>query len=123
MSSGGAVPHAPVPIGEVSAPPFARLPAPEQLFRDRAARFAALVPDHDLSAYLLFLADIATAQDRLLADLPEPEWPPAETVERAYGFGMPPLDRNRFVADAAAAAAISRLPRLLRGIAMPEAAL
>jgi FdhE protein len=124
MNQGGAPPSpsAPIPIGEVASPPFARLPDPHSLFRERADRFAVLSAGHALGPYLRFLAEIAHVQAALAAELPPPDWPPAEAVERAYGFGMPPLDRNRFAPDAALARSFARLAALLRGAEMPDAA-
>ena len=127
MSGAGAPPHGPapadpIPIGEVAAPPFVRRPQPQEMFAERAERFAALAAGHDLGPYLSLLAEVARAQHVLAGALPVPEWPPADAMVRAYEFGMPPLDRNRLVPDAAFAAALRRLPDLLDGAAMPEAA-
>ncbi len=41
--------------------------------------------------------------------MPEPDLPAAEARERAREFGMPPLDRSRFTADAAFDATLDRL--------------
>lgn len=113
----------PIPIGEVAKPPFARLPDPSSLFAERAARFKALAPGHDLGAYLLFLAELALVQDGIQAGLPKPSWPPEDAVARAVEFGMPPLDRNRFAADAAFVETLARLLERLHGVTMtPEAA-
>jgi len=121
VSESGA-PRDPVPIGEVAAPPFVRLPRPETMFRDRAARLRSLAPGHELGPYLFFLASLAEIQDRLQPELPAPAWPPPDAIERAYGFGMPPLDRGAFQPDAAFAAALELLLSRLRGLAMPERA-
>ena len=55
--------HDPVPIGEVSAPPFARLPDPATLFRDRAARLRQVAQGHDLAPYLDFVASLVEVQE------------------------------------------------------------
>jgi FdhE protein len=112
----------PIPIGEVASPPFARLPDPKNLFTERAERFRALAPGHDLAPYLLFLGDVAEQQARAISDAPEPSWPPADAVERALGFGMPPLDRAAFVIDDSFVATLTRLLRGVAEVAMPELA-
>ncbi|HTI85295.1 MAG TPA: formate dehydrogenase accessory protein FdhE [Alphaproteobacteria bacterium] len=115
-------PEAGTIIGEVASPPFARLPEPSTLFTERAERFQALAAGHGLAAYLLFLADVARVQARTLADAPEPTWPEADAIERSYGFGMPPLDRNAFVLDNAFTALLSRVIAGLGEVVMPELA-
>lgn len=101
MTSIGAPGHDAVPIGDVSAPPFARLPDPSTLFAARAARFAQLAEGHDLGPYLRFLSGIAAAQAAIVPSLPQPGLASAEDRARARDFGMPPLDRTRFAADPA----------------------
>ncbi len=87
----------PTNIGEVSAPPFARLPDPSQLFLRRAQRLAMLAEGHQLGPYLRFLARLAEAQHSIQVSLFDPEEPDMEASERARSFGMPPLDRNRSI--------------------------
>src|SRR5215467_5167408 len=94
----------PTAIGEVSAPPFARLPDPRLLFSGRAERLNVLAEGHQLGPYLCFLADLAEAQHDIQDSLPEPAMPEAEARERARSFSMPPLDRNKLALGAAAAA-------------------
>jgi FdhE protein len=112
----------PIPIGEGVSPPFARLPDPATLFADRAERFRALAPGHGLAVYLGFLAELSQLQARAVADAPEPTWPATDLVERSYGFGMPPLDRNGFVMDEAFVAILARVIAGLADVAMPELA-
>ena len=113
----------PIPIGEVAKPPFARLPDPSSLFAERASRFKALAAGNDLGPYLLFLAELALIQDGIQEGLPKPSWPPEDAVARAVEFGMPPLDRNRFAADAAFTETLARLlERLHAATLTPEAA-
>lgn len=112
----------PVPIGEVAAPAFVRLPDPISLFAGRTQRLRALARGHELSAYLLFLAGLAEAQYRIQDDLPPPAMPDAASRERARSFAMPPLDRSSFTPDAAFDATLSRLLSLVRTMQMrPEA--
>jgi len=112
----------PVPIGDVAAPAFVRLPDPFNLFSARARRFRHLAEDHDLKPYLLFLADLADAQDRTLPELPAATLPEPDTLRRAREFGMPPLDRNHFVADPVLDATLERLLSLVEDIPMPQVA-
>lgn len=123
MSKVGTPRHDPVPIGQIAEPPFARVPDPGSLFALRADRFRAVARDHKLAPYLLFLAELAQAQHRIQDDLPAPDMPAAEERERAREFGMPPLDRSRFTADAAFDLTLDRLLSAARDIDMPAPAL
>ncbi|HWM49086.1 MAG TPA: formate dehydrogenase accessory protein FdhE [Xanthobacteraceae bacterium] len=122
MSETGASARSPVSIGEVANPPFARLPEPHIHFRLRAQRFAVLSQDHELRPYLRFMAGLAEAQHRVQEGLPAPELPADKMVERARRFGMPPLDRHRFTADATFETTLDRLVALATQIEMPQAA-
>src|SRR5262245_61484747 len=122
MSKAGAPRHDPVPIGEVARPPFARLPDPASLFHLRAERFAALAQHHELGRYLRFMAALADIQHRCQDGLPHPVMPADDARRRAAEFGMPPLDRNLFVVDAAFEATLDHLFALAQGLDMPEAA-
>lgn len=109
MAQVGAPRHDPIPIGEVSAPPFARLPDPASLFMQRGERFRALADGHELKPYLLFLADLCFVQHAVQDGLPEVELPAADALARAREFGMPPLDRSRFTADVACDETLARV--------------
>jgi FdhE protein len=113
---------APIPIGDIANPPFARVPNPATLFARRASRLQELARSHDLKAYLQFLALLSSAQDRAQADLPPVDPPADDATARAREFGMPPLDRNRFTIDSTLETTLDRLPPLLSAIDMPEAA-
>jgi FdhE protein len=120
MSKAGAAGHDPIPIGEIAAPPFVRLPDPLTLFATRSLRFRALAETHRLGPYLLFLAALSECQHRIQKDLPEPDLPTADARARAREHAMPPLDRNRFTADAAFDATMDRLLPLAATIDMPN---
>ena len=120
MSKAGAPRHDPIPIGEIAAPPFVRLPDPLTLFATRSLRFRTLAEGHQLAPYLLFLAAISECQHRIQKDLPEPDLPADDTRERAREHAMPPLDRTRFTADAALDATLDRLLALAATIDMPD---
>lgn len=119
MSKAGAPRHDPIPIGEIAAPPFARLPDPTDLFAKRSLRLRVLAEGHQLGPYLLFLAAISECQHRIQRALPEPDLPADEVRARAHQHGMPPLDRTRFTADAALDATLERLFALVTDIDMP----
>jgi FdhE protein len=120
MSKAVAPRHDPIPIGEIAAPPFVRLPDPLTLFATRSLRFRTLAEGHQLAPYLLFLAAISECQHRIQKDLPEPDLPADDTRERAREHAMPPLDRTRFTADAALDATLDRLLALAATIDMPD---
>lgn len=121
MSKGGAPRHDPVPIGEVVAPPFVRLPDPAILFSARAERFRAVAHGHQLAPYLIFLADLSDVQQDIVAGLPHVEMPDAATLERSRLGAMPPLDRTRLPSMAAFEVTLGRLLEAARGLAMPTA--
>ncbi len=120
MSKAGAPRHDPIPIGEIAAPPFVRLPDPLTLFAARSLRFRTLAEGHQLAPYLLFLAAISECQHRIQKDLPEPDLPADDARARAREHAMPPLDRTRFTADAALDATLDRLLALAATIDMPD---
>jgi FdhE protein len=122
MAKLGVPRHGPVPIGEAVNPVFVRLADPLELFATRAERFSVLAEGHELKPYLLFLADLVRIQHRIRSGLPQPDATDPETVKRAREFGMPPLDRGRFVPAPPFDATLDRLLSLAGDIAMPEAA-
>jgi FdhE protein len=120
MSKTGAAGHDPIPIGEIAAPPFVRLPNPLTLFATRSLRFRTLAEGHQLAPYLLFLAAISECQHRIQKDLPESDLPAQDARARAHEHAMPPLDRTGFKADAALDATLDRLLALAATIDMPD---
>jgi FdhE protein len=122
MAQVGAPRHDPIPIGEVAAPPFARLAEPETLFIHRGERFRALADGHELRPYLLFLADLCSVQHCIQDGLPRAELPAADAVARAREFGMPPLDRSRFTPDLACDETLARLLASIGACEMPQQA-
>jgi FdhE protein len=120
MSKTGAPRLDPVPIGDIAAPPFVRLPDPLTVFAARSLRFRTLAESHQLAPYLLFLAAISECQYRIQKDLPEPDLPAGDARARARENAMPPLDRSRFAADAALDATLDRLLALAATIDMPD---
>src|SRR5271166_2857909 len=122
MSQVGPTQFDPIAIGDVAKPPFARLPNPATLFDRRAARLRALADGHQLRSYLLFLANVCAAQHRLQPGLPAAEIPPADAIDRARQFKMPPFDRMRFRRDESLDAIWARLLALADEIPMPDEA-
>jgi len=99
----------PASIGRVPAPPFVRLPDPRRLFTARRERLDFLAQTSELAPYLRFIAGIAAAQDSVQDELPEPDLPPEDALDRAREFGMPPLDRSRVALDAPLSETLDRL--------------
>jgi FdhE protein len=122
MSDIGAPRHDPVPIGEVANPPFARLPDSATLFRHRAERFRFLASTHHLGPYLRFLGDLADLQHSIQHGLAALHVPAEDVRERAREFGMPPLDRSRFVIEPVFETTLERLFNGAAAISMPETA-
>lgn len=114
--------HDAVPIGEVVAPPFARLPDPTTLFRLRENRLRALAPAHPLAPYLLFVAGLAEAQHAIHPGLPPPALPDAAARARSREFGMPALDRATLLQPATCLPALRGFLAAADGIEMPEVA-
>lgn len=113
--------HDPVPIGEVAAPPFARLPDPATLFAERGARLRVLADGHALGPYLDFLAGIAETQHAVQAQLPPPALPAPDALARAEKFGMPALDRAVLIGQPACAEAVRRFIGAAASLDMPDA--
>lgn len=122
MAQIGAPSHDAVPIGEVSAPPFARLPLPGALFRQRAARFRDLADGHALEPYLRFLAGLADAQDAVLAEVPPVTLPPAAALARSREHAMPALDRLTLVEGAVFAVTLRRFLARAAAVDVPDEA-
>lgn len=97
--AGGAVPLAPMDIGEVANPPFAVLPEPGKIFARRAERFAALAPGHQLEPYLHLLSQIARAQHEIQEHLPPPSLPAPERLNTARANTMPPISTGQIALD------------------------
>jgi FdhE protein len=119
--------HDPVPIGDIAAPPFVRLPDPQTLFARRAERFAAAADGHELGPYLRFLAELAACQHCVQRNLPELKMPTGNARQRTHshvtrandpGLSHPPLSEEGREWDAA----LDQLFAEASGIEMPEPA-
>jgi FdhE protein len=118
--AGGAVPLAPMDIGEVANPPFAVLPDPARIFLRRAERFAALAPGHQLEPYLVLLSQITRAQHDIIATLPAPALPSAERLALAGDNTMPPISTGQIVLDETADRIFEALLTTLAGAELAD---
>lgn len=109
-------------IGTVAKPPFVQLPDPERILEKRAERFRVAALGRPLESYLGFLADLTSAQLKILPGLPEPQMPPADAIARANQHAMPPLDRGGFSPDTTFDTTLERLLGAVEAIEMPAAA-
>ena len=112
----------PTAIGAVSTPPFAVAPDPAGLFPIRARRLRAYAAVSPAKAYLDFVAGLVDAQAETVALAPAPAPIDPGQVERAAGFGMPPLDRSTLAADPAFNPTLDALFVAAAKRPMPEAA-
>lgn len=112
----GAVPAAPMDVGEIANPPFAVLPDPTTLFRRRSSRFATLAPGHEIGGFLQFLAALTAAQDEVQSTLPQVQMPSPERMVAAYEHKMPPLSFAQVdLDDVAELTLLAIVERLLTG--------
>jgi FdhE protein len=118
---GAAVPD-PTAIGDVSSPPFARLPDPFSIFAARSLRLRQLAAASDLAPYLDFLAELAAAQHAVQAELPPAKVPDATMLARAREFQMPPLHQNGMADAEAIRTVFDRLFAAADAIDKPAAA-
>lgn len=110
--TGGAPPQSPfgaMNIGEVANAPSAVLPNPAEVFANRARRLEALAPGHALEGYLRLIGAIASAQHRIVPDLPSADMPHADLLTAARTHQMPPIPMAHFVPDAVAKATFTAL--------------
>ncbi|CDM62040.1 MULTISPECIES: formate dehydrogenase accessory protein FdhE [Rhizobium] len=122
MKGKSAVVPDPTAIGDVSSPPFARLPDPALLFLARSKRLRQLAEVSILAPYLVFLAQLFEAQHHIQADLPLPEHPDPESIKRVREFEMPPLDRDTIEVDGTISAIFDGLFAAVDTIEKPAAA-
>jgi len=71
--------------------PFLRLPDAHDVFAHRAQRLRALAAGHAAGAYLDFVACVADAQQRALAETSPPPAVDARELQQAQQHGFPPL--------------------------------
>ncbi|CAM5483211.1 FdhE protein [Aquamicrobium terrae] len=112
----------PTAIGEVSSPPFVRLPDPDSLFARRAARLRTLASVSQLEPYLRFVADLSEVQQLVATQSGPTGASDGPETARAAGFGMPPIDRAKAADDDSLAATFDRLFAEAEMIEKPQGA-
>lgn len=85
------------------------LPDRATLFAERSLRLRQLAAGHAMRDYLIFVADIASAQQRALASFPSVSLPDAAAVDEAGLAGEPPLEAGQWPRDAAWRAALAQI--------------
>lgn len=110
----------PTAIGDVSSPPFVRLPEPSTLFADRAARLRQLAELSPLKPYLTFIAALTEAQALIQADPTPAPAPDPDAIRRAHEFGMPLIDRDKAADDGSLNLVFDRLFAEAARIEMPQ---
>lgn len=81
--------------------PFLHVPQRSTLFAERAMRLRQLARGHAMGDFLLFMADLAQAQQDRLAAFPNVPLPDDEALDRAARQGVPPLPASEWPRDAA----------------------
>lgn len=81
---------------EAGATPFIRFPDPGSLFRERALRLRQLAAGHPMRDYLIFVADLADAQQHALARDVALTLPSREALADAARAGVAPLSTGRW---------------------------
>lgn len=105
--------------------PFLRLPERATVFAERAMRLRQLARGHAMGDFLLFMAELAQAQQDGLARLSAMDQavplPDADALDRAARQGRPPLPAAEWPRDAAWHGVLRELVAAMRAQA-PEAA-
>jgi FdhE protein len=80
---------------------FLRLPDRGTVFAERAMRLRQLASGHSMGDFLIFMADLAQAQQRQLSAMPSLPLPDAGALDRAARAGVPPLPATDWPRDPA----------------------
>ncbi|MCI2808107.1 formate dehydrogenase accessory protein FdhE [Eoetvoesiella caeni] len=97
------------------------LPVRATVFADRAARLRHLAQDNPASAYLLLMAKLVDAQQRVLSGFSAPE-APAERLSLAQAHGMPPMQAIGWQRDPAWRGMLVAMLDHVAGAGVPEPA-
>lgn len=89
--------------------PFLRLPERASVFAEREMRLRQLAASHPMRDFLLFVAEIAHAQQALLKAYPAVALPDADAIRNAARLGAPPLPAALWPRDASWRAGLRRL--------------
>lgn len=112
----------PTNIGEVSAPPFVRLPDSTQLFVERTLRLRSLSHGSELASYLEFVAGLTELQYRIQDALPEPCLANEEEMARRRAQKVALLDPPALRGDPALSETLDAMLNAASGLPMPEVA-
>lgn len=94
--------------------PFLQRPQRMTLFAEREMRLRQLASNHVMQDFLLFMADIAHAQQALLVTFPSVPLPESAVLERAALIGQAPLAASDWPRDPAWQSMLRRLVADLR---------
>ena len=94
--------------------PFLRLPQRALVFSDRQLRLRQLAASHAMRDYLLFVADLASAQHQVLQDYPEVALPDDDACAAAAKALKPPVPAFGWPRDALWRDQLRRLLGLVR---------
>lgn len=102
--------------------PYLHWPERGTVFAERAMRLRQRAGGHALQDYLLFLADLALAQQAALADFPEVPLPDAAALDQAARAGLAPLAALHWPRDPAWHGVLRAMARRLQAGAPATAA-
>ena len=101
--------------------PFVRLPLRASVFADRQLRLRQLAASHPMREYLLFIADLASAQHEVLQRYPDVSLPDAAACDAAAKVLKPPTPAFGWPRDALWRTELRRLLTAFRA-RLPEGA-
>lgn len=119
MALKGRVVDSPVDIGQFATPVFARVVDLDGHYTTRAERLDALAAGNPLEPFLRFVAAIARAQQRVLADLPAASPPSDDHVAFCKAHGFAPVDRLTWHRDPGFLVGARAVAKGLAGTSMP----
>lgn len=79
--------------------PHLHLPTATDVFAERAVRLRQLAASHPMRDFLIFIADVVSAQHEVLKSYPAVPLPTAEALDAASRAGMPPLPAAHWPRD------------------------
>lgn len=94
--------------------PFVHMPVGASVFADRQLRLRQLAASHPMRDYLLFVADLASAQQQVLATYPDVALPDTEACTAAARVLKPPVPAFGWPRDPAWRTELRRLLGLFR---------
>jgi FdhE protein len=103
--------------------PHLRLPERDTVFGEREMRLRQLAASHTMRDFLLFMAEVARAQQQVLLSHPSVALPAASVIDSASRLGVAPLPSDTWQRDPAWLVAFRQLlslllPRLPGGVAL-----